>query len=295
MSLDRPQTQAAALWARLGFVPGQTLRLFGMRRSGNHAIADWLQRNAPSGRSAFLNNCKPVTDPFNSFRSIDVNGSSAPQRKAAADLASVAGKAGDGALLLFSYEDSTPAEFSTDRKMSGPFDETLISANLIAYRSFLNWSASLLKKMQGNSNFGLLRRNAILLRAIDTYTRLLGLVEQASDLHLTCICYDRWVADQAYREALLTELQLPVRDNGLGQVQRYGGGSSFQQDVAAPEQLQTTNRWPQMADDPEFQAVLHLAARDTTLMRRLARFFPEDKTRLTQIAQQRPLAPEVLA
>ena len=44
-------------WARLGFTPGQALRIFGMRRSGNHAIANWLQRNSATGRAVFLNNC----------------------------------------------------------------------------------------------------------------------------------------------------------------------------------------------------------------------------------------------
>ena len=37
-------------WQQLGIIPGVALRLFGMRRSGNHAIVGWMQRNAPGGR-----------------------------------------------------------------------------------------------------------------------------------------------------------------------------------------------------------------------------------------------------
>ncbi|MDE4132879.1 hypothetical protein PXK00_07140 [Phaeobacter sp. QD34_3] len=276
-------------WQPLGFVPGVALRLFGMRRSGNHAIVGWLQRNAPGGRSVFLNNCKPGQDPLRSFRGIEVNGAHAPQHKALRDMASVAGAAGDGALLVMSYEDTSPAEFTGDQQVSGGFDESLLSRNVLIYRSFLNWSASLLKKMQGNPSYSLVRRNAILLRAMDTYTRLLGMVELAKDLAVTCISYDRWCREEAYRADLLEELGLEVQDNGLGTVQRYGGGSSFQKDAKGAEDLQTDQRWRQMAEDAEYQSVLHLAARDTALTDRLSRLFPSDAALLARVASETPM------
>ncbi|MDE4140342.1 MULTISPECIES: hypothetical protein [Rhodobacterales] len=277
-------------WQQLGIIPGVALRLFGMRRSGNHAIVGWMQRNAPGGRSVFLNNCKPGNDPIRSFRGIEVDGAHAPQHKALRDMASVAGTAGNGALLVMSYEDTSPAEFTGERQVSGPFDEGLLTRNVVIYRSFLNWSASLLKKMQGNSGYSLVRRNAILLRAMDTYTRLLGLVEQARDLAISCISYDRWCGDAAYRAALLGELGLETRDNTLGTVQRYGGGSSFQKEAQSAEDLQTDQRWRQMAGDAEYQAVLHLAARDTALTDRLSRLFPADAAVLSGIAAKAPMA-----
>ena len=238
----------------------------------------------------FLNNCKPGSDPFRSFRGIEVDGAHAPQHKALRDMASVAGTAGNGALLVMSYEDTSPAEFTGERQVSGPFDEGLLTRNVVIYRSFLNWSASLLKKMQGNSGYSLVRRNAILLRAMDTYTRLLGLVEQARDLAISCISYDRWCGEDAYRAALLGELGLETRDNTLGTVQRYGGGSSFQKEAQSAEDLQTDQRWRQMAGDAEYQAVLHLAARDTALTDRLSRLFPADAAVLSGIAAKAPMA-----
>lgn len=281
---DRPE------WARLGFVPGQSLRIFGMRRSGNHAIINWLQRNAPGGKSLFLNNCKPGSNPLRNFRGIELNGEHAPQRKAEREMASIAGAAGDEALFLVSYEDTSPAEFSADRAVSGDFDEALFSRNVLIYRSFLNWSASLLKKMQPNPGYSLVRRNAILLRAVDTYSRLLRLVEQARDLHLTCIAYDRWYQDSAYRAGVLAGLGLPLMDNGLGRVQAYGGGSSFQKDASDASELNTGARWHEMANDPEFQAVLHLSARDQALMDPLSRLFPEDHAELVRISRRSHLS-----
>ena len=281
--------QAQSAWHPLGIVPGVALRLFGMRRSGNHAIVDWMQRNAPFGRSVFLNNCKPGQDPFRSFRGIEVNGAHAPQHKAMRDLSAVPGAAGDGALLVMSYEDTSPAEFTGDRQVSGGFDESLLSHNVLIYRGFLNWAASLLKKMQGNPSYSLVRRNAILLRAVDTYTRLLGMVEMAKELAVSCISYDRWCRDEPYRVDLLAELGLEAQDNSLGAVQSYGGGSSFQKEAKGAEELQTDQRWRQMAEDAEYQSVLHLAARDEALTDRLSRLFPGDAALLAHVASEKPM------
>ncbi|MEP2717134.1 hypothetical protein [Pseudophaeobacter sp.] len=278
-----------AEWQALGLTPGLSLRVFGMRRSGNHAILSWLQRNAPGGRSVFLNNCKPGTDPLRNSRGIEVNGAHASQNKAKRNMPAVTQDAGDGALFLVSYEDTSPAEFDLSRQASGSFDEVLFSHNVLIYRSFLNWSASLLKKMQANEGYSLVRRNGIVLRTIDSYTRLLDLVRQARDLGLVAICYDRWVASADYRANLLQDLGLQARDNSLGAVQSYGGGSSFQKQASSAAELQTDKRWQQMRDDAEYQALLHLAARDRALLDELEGLFPEDTAFLKTVAKTQPL------
>lgn len=286
--------ESAELAARLGFTPGPVLRMYGMRRAGNHAIASWLQRNAPGGRAVFLNNCKAGSDPLKTFRGIEIDDAHAQARKAQRDLASVTSVAGDGAMLLISYEDAVPEQGEGARRLSGPMDEALLSAEVAIYRGFLNWAASLLKKLQANDAYALSYRAGILLRAIDTYTRVLDRVEAADD-RVVPICYDRWMDDESYRADLLTRLGLALRDNTLGAVQGYGGGSSFQKDATRPEDLQTARRWQQMAGDAEFQAVLHLAARDTALVQRLDRHFPDDAAVLARIHDRPPLPQEALA
>lgn len=277
----------SALADRLGVTPGPVLRLWGMRRSGNHAIADWITRNAPSGGSVFLNNCMAGRDPLKSFRTIEVNGDQIPVKPARADLAASVAPAGQGALLL-SYEDSSPAEDRGGRPVSAEFDEAQIAHEIVIYRGFLNWAASLLRKMQGNANYSLVRRNAVLLRAIDTYTRFLGLVEAGDRQGLTLIGYDRWCADATYRADRLDRLGLARRDNTLGVVQPYGGGSSFQKDATRAGDLATSDRGRQMALDPEYRAILTLSAMDDALMARLDAVFPEDAAHLR--AQARGLA-----
>jgi hypothetical protein len=292
----RRTAATAAAWTRLGFVPGRVLRVFGMRRSGNHAMADWLLRNAPGGNSVFLNNCVTRKNPLGNFRSIAINGRKHPVKPALADLASQTRAVGDGAVLLFSYEDTAPTDFDGGKDagkdagkvggkaVSGDFDETLIDTDLVFYRGFLNWSASLLRKLQANPGYSVTRRTGIVLRAIDTYTRVLSVVEAQADLNVVALCYDDWHGSETFRAQTLDRLGWPVHDTALGAVQTYGGGSSFQKDATEATDLTPDRRWVQMADDPEYQAILALAARDVTLTDRLERVFPQDAARLAAIA-----------
>ena len=285
-----------AVWDRLGIVPGPVFRACGMRRSGNHAITGWLQRNAPRRASVFLNNCKPGKNPLESFTAIEINAVRGAADPARANLPKATVPAGDGALLLFSYEDTSPVEFAGRRALSGDFDETLIGTDLLIYRSFLNWCASLLKKLQRNPGYSLSHRAAILLRAFGTYARILTLVAQSPQARgRVCICYDDWVSSAPYRMGILKALGLPCHDNSLGPVQEYGGGSSFQKSAQSPEDLQTGRRWHQMRDDPEFLALLHLAARDTALLDPLAQVFPHDCDRLGAFVAQNALSSAGLA
>lgn len=270
----------SALRDRLGFAPGKVLRVFGMRRSGNHAITGWLARNAPGSGSVFLNNCSVARDPLSTFRTIEVNGAHGPAGRARDNLSAHTSPATDGALLMFSYEDSSPAEGLRGRPISGPFEESLVDHDVIIYRSFLNWSASLLRKMQGNPAFSLVRRNAVLLRAIDTYSRVLGLVGQETAPGLIPVCYDNWYANPSYRADRLARIGLEARDNTLGAVQSYGGGSSFQKDATRADDLATGSRWAQMADDPEYRAILALSVLDPVLMAQLDALFPQDAAQL---------------
>ena len=122
----------------------------------------------------------------------------------------------------------------------------------------------------------------------DSYRVLLRQVEQADELGFTCICYDDWVRSEDYRASVLAQLDLSVCDNSLGQVQSYGGGSSFQKQANSADELETSRRWQKMSDDPEFAAVLNLAAHDTKLTCRLERVFPRDAALLARIAAANP-------
>lgn len=265
-------------WMATGLDPRRSLRVFGMRRTGNHAIIDWILRNAGGSGSVFFNNCIAGRSPTEGFRTIAINGQRKSTRDAQQDLAKICAPAGRNATFVVSYEDLAP---TADRKhpLSGALDNAF-NADLVLYRSFLNWCASLLKKLQNNPVWTPTKRAAIMLGSVDTYRQLLTLVRSAEDLKITPVCYDDWTRSDTYRRDSLDSLGLKLRDNTLGAVQDYGGGSSFEGRGGTAGGAGTTERYDQMQDDQELQQILAVSARDTALMGELDTLFPEDAARL---------------
>ncbi|MEM7319526.1 MAG: hypothetical protein AAF408_10955 [Pseudomonadota bacterium] len=287
MKHSLPEPQNSMNWDKLGFTPGLVLRGFGMRRSGNHAIADWLCRNAPDQGVVFLNNCKPGTSPLDGFSTVEVNGERIILRKIGKMLKDLTKDVRDGAMLLVTYEDTSPAEFTGNRKISGAFDEAHVDKDILVYRSFLNWIASLLKKMQANEGYTLTGRHAILLRVIDRYVRLIEMIGAETNTKAIGVCYDDWFSSPETRQNVLKRIGLECRDNDIGDVQKYGGGSSFQEVDGHAGQLEPGQRWQQMRHDPEFLAVLSLIGQDETLMAKVSVHFPEDIERVERLLSGR--------
>lgn len=266
-------TEALRTQPPLTLAPGRVLRVYGMRRSGNHALIDWIMRNAPGGNGLFLNNCRPSGDPMRT-----ASGKSLFENGAEVEVGSIRGKlhrAGPAPLTVVSFEDTMPP-----RARSPLYDAPELC--VIIYRSFLHWAASLLRKIQGNDGYGPLERTRVMMQSMRTYNEMLGRVR---DTDVVPLCYDDWVSDAAYRATALERLGLPGRDLSLGQVQRYGGGSSFQGRDAKAADLATTARSVQMADDLEYQMLLWTAARDLDFMLRLADVFPQDAERLSKLLE----------
>jgi len=278
---------AMTAWPQLGIAPGPVLRVFGLRRSGNHAVINWLQRNAPDGRAIFFNNCTAGRDPFRTFRAVEIDGRRVGG--AGGDAAEYAARAGEGATLILSYEDAMPNE-RRKRPVSAGIDERLIDAEVIVARSFLNWAASLVKKLQVNPDFTAHQRVGIVLKAVATYSSMLDILRADPAPGVVAIRYDDWVATPTCRAATLARLGFANRDDSLGPVQGYGNGSSFQDSAETGAQLRIAERWRQMADDPEYRIVLWLAAQDGAFCDRLAASYPDDADRLKRLTGTPPAA-----
>ena len=261
-------TLAAQQDAQDALAPGRVLRVYGMRRSGNHAIIDWMLRNAPDGNGLFLNACRPGRDPVNSARSIGVY--KAGEELASGGLQSKLRDVGLSVLTIVSYEDATPSRHDTQL-----FDAP--ETRVIILRSFLNWSASLLRKVQNNPKYGPVERVRIMMTSIGKYKSML---DHAQRPDATAIVYDTWMAQDSYRRDRLEQLDLPGRDLSRGAVQRFGGGSSFQGRVEDVSKLSTDQRSAEMADDDEYKLVMSIATRDDDLIERLTTWFPEDSPAL---------------
>jgi len=278
--------QLDAEWAQVGFTPACALQVFGMRRSGNHAIIDWLMRNAPEAATGgtFFNNCKFGKNPQRHFSSVDVydrHGAVIPQ--ADTRTPERISRAGASPFAIVSYEDRMPQPAGQPQKASNTMQDSDFTAQVIIYRSFLNWSASLLAKIKKNAGFGATDRMRIMTLAFATYAQ--GLDRVADPKGVTVICYDDWMTSQGYRAGILDALGLPQRDLGRGKVQRYGGGSSFQDGVQTAAELDSVARDAIMAADPEYQLLLWTAAHDLRFMERMIPHFPQDVERMANLAE----------
>lgn len=257
-----------------------------MRRSGNHAIIDWIMRNAPEAATGgvFFNNCKFGKNPQNAYGSLDIY-DPAHQVMPHKDIpnAKRIEQAGKTPMVVVSYEDRMPQSAGQPQKASHGMAQGQFSQQIIIYRSFLNWSASLLAKIKKNAGFGATDRMRIMTLAFATYVQ--GLDRIAVGKGITAICYDTWMTSEAYRASVLEKLGLPQRDLSRGKVQRYGGGSSFQKKATDVEDLNTVDRDAAMADDPEYQLLLWIAAHDLPFMERIVAHFEHDAERLATLAE----------
>ncbi|WP_298860411.1 hypothetical protein [uncultured Sulfitobacter sp.] len=278
--------QTGTTWSQAGFTPVCALQVFGMRRSGNHAIIDWLMRNAPEAATGgvFFNNCKFGKNPQVHYGSLDVYDA---QRQVmphvdVKDDKRIAG-AGDAPMAIVSYEDRMPQPAGQPQKASHTMSDADFSHQVVIYRSFLNWSASLLAKIKKNDGFGATDRMRIMTLAFATYIQGLNRVAEAKGI--IAICYDNWMTSEDYRAGILRALGLPVRDLSRGKVQRYGGGSSFQRKVGSAGDLNSTSRDAAMAGDLEYGLLAWTAAHDLRFMERLIPHFEDDAERLATLAE----------
>lgn len=271
-----------SLAAKLGFQPGRVIRLFGMRRSGNHAVVNWLARNAASPL-VFLNNCIAGKCPADTARALEVNGIRMPLGEA--PLATLCEDVPDGAVLLVSYEDVMPDLDDLSGGLTPGLEANVALSDIVLFRNFLNWTASLLRKLKNNDTLDVLDRTRIMAIALNTYRDGLELISHG-DSRIQGLRYDRWVSRPRHRSRLLQTLGFDEIDNELGLVQPYGGGSSFQKDTKAADDLSPLTRWREMVNDPEYQILLLTAGQDPELMDLLERLMPQDAAFLKDYLDQ---------
>ncbi|MSU89571.1 hypothetical protein GE300_08070 [Rhodobacteraceae bacterium 2CG4] len=261
--------------------PAGVGRVHGLPRSGNHAVIKWILRNLPHRDHVFLNNCAPFRDPMAHHGEAEVNGGRVRQKmRAQGDcgpaLARLTGE--DGPFLLMSYERWVPSmEPEGDGRLSRQLDDGRIDFQVLVYRSPLNWLASLLvlQRRRAEARGAPEAADGIVATQLARYQGMLVALHRDALPGITPVCYDRWFASAAHRAALLQTLGLPVRDNRLGRVSNYGGGSSFQ-DLRNADGLGVLSRWMELMPDPGYRAHLAQAAQNEAFMAAMAALFPVD-------------------
>lgn len=233
----------------MSFNNTRDISCFGLRRSGNHAILNWIimQNN---GSFVHLNDVKLYTnrDPYKSFSKATIGGinplvyhqGSVKFRRFLKFLVNSKIEylyGGDSveldreklrkyklkSLLIHSYE-----HYSLSKIFSSTFEEKRVeflgksqyTFDILILRDPYNTFASLIKRGENSKNFDL-----IIKKWIEHAKEYLGLSNYLQNR--ISISYNHWFENKAYRQKIAEALGLVFTDDGINIVSNVGQGSSF--------------------------------------------------------------------
>lgn len=228
-------------------------KIFGLRRSGNHAIINWIVANGESlvyfhndlqrmGVFQIEPDYLPAFDatthvtPARFFQNIDS--------------------------AVISFENRT-LDFFRDQSdiYLGSLNERFRSVTvrkIIVIREYYNFMASIYMCMLNGHDWVRTRGGDI------SKTNLMSLywrdyVERGldPDSQFRLVDYDRWCKAPGYRNELANQLDFENRDVGVDQVSPYGLGSSFHGVTDTAKNFAVSERWKTFADNDEFRSYLH--------------------------------------
>lgn len=236
------------------------MRIFGMQRSGNHAVISWLQRNLPVDDTIFYNDCE-FGHPTTSFNTVEMRGRTSnhrirkvlrmPKLEALMEATQTCG------IHLISYENKqVQHREALDGYMTPGYENGPPLKDVIVTRGFLNWLASFYKlKLRTRPNW-LDELNEIHIPAYVAH------LEEAAKADVFHIAYEAWASDADYRLNTLKALGIESVDNHIGPMTTYGKGSSFEGADAEPEKIAQAQRWVAFLDDARFKEAVRVAFED---------------------------------
>lgn len=225
------------------------VRFVGMRRTGNHALINWLMHQL-SGEVRHLNNVVISRNPYrykaNNLRRYF------PEH---AEMAKTYQRQADGALvkrdcLLYSYEDWSLGQISRSRVEYNRelyFGKAARYYDVLILRDPFNLFASRLKK-------GFVATKDSQLDMVEMWLEYAKeFVGESHHLNrnLVCINYNRWFAQEDYRRQISKQMAIPFSDAGLTSVSAVGDGSSFDGTRFSGDArvMDVTNRWRHFEND----------------------------------------------
>ncbi|MEM1169856.1 MAG: hypothetical protein AAGJ08_12450 [Cyanobacteria bacterium P01_H01_bin.35] len=234
------------------------IRVAGMKRTGNHAIINWV-KSQHTGEVGFINNvsanenpyrykCENLQDHFPKHKwAIEHNHQQAKGNFIKRDC------------LIYSYQD-----FPLDKIASDKFEQnhdlylgkSAIRYDLLILRDPFNLLASRLKTSSKVSHFlSVNSQNKTMVDLwLDYGKEYLGQTNYLKHNKI-CINYNQWFADIEYRRQIADKLQMEFSDAGIDQVNSFGGGSSFEgkQFDGKASSMDVLNRWQKVSDNPKYK------------------------------------------
>ena len=219
---------------------GTEIRFVGLKRSGNHAIVNWIVRQS-KGPILHFNDVRP-DEPYHPSRL--VNGAWAEALAVDTTIYSIE----DTALAVVADAHSYPRrDVYPDLRCDRRIDVLLL-------RDPFNLFAS---RFRRGEPWG---RKALYVNGMSTpqlwVSYALEFLGQSRWLDPRCIRinYNQWCKSLEYRRELARVLDLEFTDEGFNAVTNFGGGSSFESTNmdGKADLMKTDQRWRTFVDDPRF-------------------------------------------
>ncbi|MGK7950711.1 MAG: hypothetical protein AB4368_18515 [Xenococcaceae cyanobacterium] len=223
------------------------IRVVGLRRSGNHAVINWINKQE-SGYVSHLNNIVPKCNPYRLlYRHY-------PKERLREESW---GYFRPKDCLIYSYEDYCLKQI-TDRQFENKHDlylgKSKIRYDVLILRDPFNLLASRIKSNMLPVKNKYLSLSELWINYAKEFLQETNYLQN----NKVCINYNRWVSDKNYRHQIADSLQLNFTDAGFDEVRGYGGGSSFDgRDFhGLASNMDVNNRWKNITDHPKYHQFL---------------------------------------
>lgn len=249
----RKMAEAAASKTADQVVNCTEIRAVGLRRTGNHAVLNWIA-SQQAGAFFHLNNVAAGTNPYRYKRDNLRRYHPGHDKMVERYGQQAKGKFVKRDCLIHSYEDwalwqVTQRKFERNRSLY--LGKSARQIDMLILRDPFNLFASRLKK-------GYIQTKAAGASMVEVWLEYAReFVEESHYLQAERIFvnYNRWFAEEDYRRHLSARLGLNFSDEALAQVPEFGGGSSFRGTQVNGRSLDITNRWQAFSDDPTYRVL----------------------------------------
>lgn len=246
------------------------IRAYGLMRSGNHAIIEWVQNQYADEITCFLNNVTHGDhDPYTTYKRRVLTGIDEET-----DIEEIRRKR--KRLLIYSYEDRDELESSGMTFLESVFQQDFeknrqyylgtskYQLDMLIIRDPFNYIASRLKLLQVRGPLDGVSNPALIVKNWKSMAREAIKLSQAPQPGKTVVNYNRWVTELAYRKQLSKILMGSFNDSSIKKVSDFGGGSSFRD----PDKLTISMvlvRWKELFNISRYARFGHYWRRFTTL------------------------------
>ncbi|WP_161490476.1 hypothetical protein [Roseovarius indicus] len=242
----------------------QLIKVFGLQRSGNHAVLNWLL-SLDQENMLFFNNLKLDQDILEAPSPVSLPGGvRAFSRR-------IEGKPffypelvdqfrTDGGTLVCSYEQIDMGSFDENRLDKRVFDEfgpASSRKNVLIVRNPFNFLPSIYKLFlqhhKGDDRKAMASAK-LRLQRWKHYARLAIEQQKSKCKRFQPVLFERWLEERSYRDEVAAYLGLTNHDRNLSFVSDAGGGSSFE--GLSVDRTKIASRWANAEKKEEFQRLV---------------------------------------